>query len=382
MTSVIDNITKVSEYILSCRQMGISILPPDINEGESGFSVSGDAIRYGLSAIKSVGRSVVNEIIREREENGLFRTMEEFVGRMTNKEVNKRTLENFIKSGALDSLPGNRRQKLFVAPEMLEQKNKEKKMSMEGQMTMFDLVGEEDKQDFQITFPKVEEFDKEDLLAFEKETLGIYISGHPLEAYEKSWRANITAMATDFIVEEETEAAKVADGANVIIGGMITAKTVKTTRNNKMMAFVTLEDLAGTVEVIVFPKDYEKKRDLLAEDARIFVQGRASIGEDPVGKVICERIIPFDQLPRQLWLQFANKAAYTTLEPQVMECLRESEGADQVVLYLAEEKGKKILPANWNVSNSPELLEKLEHLLGEKNVKVVEKTIEKMGKMN
>ena len=165
--------------------MGISILPPDINEGESGFSVSGDAIRYGLSAIKSVGRSVVNEIIREREENGLFRTMEEFVGRMTNKEVNKRTLENFIKSGALDSLPGNRRQKLFVAPEMLEQKNKEKKMSMEGQMTMFDLVGEEDKQDFQITFPKVEEFDKEDLLAFEKETLGIYISGHPLEAYEK-----------------------------------------------------------------------------------------------------------------------------------------------------------------------------------------------------
>ena len=382
MTSVIDNITKVSEYILSCRQMGISILPPDINEGESGFSVSGDAIRYGLSAIKSVGRSVVNEIIREREENGLFRTMEEFVGRMTNKEVNKRTLENFIKSGALDSLPGNRRQKLFVAPEMLEQKNKEKKMSMEGQMTMFDLVGEEDKQDFQITFPEVEEFDKEDLLAFEKETLGIYISGHPLEAYEKSWRANITAMATDFIVEEETEAAKVADGANVIIGGMITAKTVKTTRNNKMMAFVTLEDLAGTVEVIVFPKDYEKKRDLLAEDARIFVQGRASIGEDPVGKVICERIIPFDQLPRQLWLQFANKAAYTTLEPQVMECLRESEGADQVVLYLAEEKGKKILPANWNVSSSPELLEKLEHLLGEKNVKVVEKTIEKMGKMN
>ena len=382
MTSVIDNITKVSEYILSCRQMGISILPPDINEGESGFSVSGDAIRYGLSAIKSVGRSVVNEIIREREENGLFHTMEEFVGRMTNKEVNKRTLENFIKSGALDSLPGNRRQKLFVAPEMLEQKNKEKKMSMEGQMTMFDLVGEEDKQDFQITFPKVEEFDKEDLLAFEKETLGIYISGHPLEAYEKSWRANITAMATDFIVEEETEAAKVADGANVIIGGMITAKTVKTTRNNKMMAFVTLEDLAGTVEVIVFPKDYEKKRDLLAEDARIFVQGRASIGEDPVGKVICERIIPFDQLPRQLWLQFANKAAYTTLEPQVMECLRESEGADQVVLYLAEEKGKKILPANWNVSSSPELLEKLEHLLGEKNVKVVEKTIEKMGKMN
>ena len=382
MTSVMDNITKVSEYILTCRQMGIEILSPDINEGESGFSVSGDSIRYGLSAIKSVGKSVVDVIIAEREANGPYATMEDFVGRLSNKEVNKRTLENFIKGGALDSLPGNRRQKLLIAPDILDQKNKERKSGMEGQMSLFDFAGEEDKESFQITLPDVEEFSKEDLLAFEKEILGIYISGHPMEAYESSWRANITAMATDFIVDEETEIAKVEDGSYVTIGGMITGKNVKTTKTNKMMAFVTVEDLVGSVEVLVFPRDYEKYKDQLIQDAKVFVQGRASIGDDPVGKVICERIVPFEKLPRQVWLQFEDKEAYEALEGRVMECLKESEGSDSVVIYLAKEKAKKVLPANWNVMSTPELVSALSEIVGEKNVKVVEKTIEKIRKMN
>ncbi|MEG7530545.1 MAG: DNA polymerase III subunit alpha [Hungatella sp.] len=382
MTSVMDNTTKISEYILTCRQMGMKILPPDINEGESGFSVSGDAIRYGLSAIKSVGKAVVEMIIAERENHGIFHTMEEFIGRMSNKEVNKRTLENFIKAGALDGLPGNRRQKLLVAPDMIDQKNKDKKNSMEGQISLFDIVGEEHKQDFQITFPKAEEFGKEDLLAFEKETLGIYVSGHPLEAYEGSWRANITAMATDFMVEEETERANVEDGSYVTIGGMITGKTVKTTKNNKMMAFVTLEDLVGSVEVVIFPRDYEKNRAWLIEDAKVFVQGRVSIGEDPVGKVICERLIPFEQIPKQLCIQFADMSAYREKEAQVIDCLKLSEGSDTVVIYLAAEKARKVLPANWNVNSSPELLNRLSTLVGEKNIKVMEKTIEKIRRMN
>jgi len=382
MTSVMDNISKVSEYILTCRQMGIEILSPDINEGESGFSVSGDSIRYGLSAIKSVGKSVVEVIIAEREANGPFVTLEDFVGRLSNKEVNKRTLENFIKAGALDTLPGNRRQKLLIAPDILDQKNKEKKTGMEGQMSLFDFAGEEDKESFQISMPNVEEFSKEDLLAFEKEILGIYISGHPMEAYEQSWRANITAMATDFIVDEETESAKVRDGAQVIIGGMITGKTVKTTKTNKMMAFVMVEDLVGSVEVLVFPRDYDKYREMLIPDAKVFIQGRASIGDDPVGKVICERVIPFEKLPRQVWIQFADKEAYTAQEAGVMDCLKMSEGSDSVIIYLAKEKAKKVLPANWNVSGGPELVAALSEIVGEKNVKVVEKTIEKIGKMN
>lgn len=382
LTSVMDNITKVSEYILSCRQMGIAILPPDINEGESGFSVSKGAIRYGLSAIKSVGRAVVELIIREREENGSFRDIEDFVDRMSNKEVNKRTLENFIKSGALDSLPGTRKQKLLVAPELLERRSKERKDTMEGQLSLFDFAGEEEKSKFQISFPDVGEFSKEDLLAFEKETLGIYLSGHPLQAYEATWRNNITAVSIDFMVDEETEKAAIPDGSYVTIGGMITGKTVKTTRNNKLMAFITLEDLAGSVEVIVFPKDYESKRELFVEDSKVFIQGRASIGDDPVGKLICERVIPFDEIPKELWLKFSDKDAYLAGEAQLFRDLKESEGRDSVIIYLEKERAKKVLPANWNVSASNELVATLAKKLGEKNVKLVEKKLEKIRKMN
>ena len=232
-------------------------MPPDINEGVSGFSVSGDAIRYGLSAIKSVGRSVVESIVSERTANGPFRTMDDFVERMGGKEVNRRTLENFIKAGALDSLPGNRRQKVMVAPDMLDQMSKDRKNTMEGQMSLFDLVSEEEKRNFQITFPDVEEFRKEELLAFEKETLGIYVSGHPLEAFESLWRSCVTAVSSDFVVDEGTERAKAEDNSRVTIGGIITGKVTKITRTNQMMAFITIEDLAGSVEVLVFPRDYE-----------------------------------------------------------------------------------------------------------------------------
>ncbi len=382
LTSVLDNVTKVSEYILSCRQMGISILPPDINEGESGFSVSGGSIRYGLSAIKSVGKSVVEQIVTEREQNGIFHDMEDFIDRMSNKEVNKRTLENFIKSGALDTLPGTRKQKLLTAPELLEHKAKERKNTMEGQMTLFDIAGEEEKSHFQITFPDVGEFIKEDLLAFEKETLGIYLSGHPMEAYETTWRNNITATTIDFIVDEETGIASVSDGSYVTIGGMITGKTVKTTRNNKMMAFLNLEDLAGSVEVIVFPKDYESKRELFVEDSKVFIQGRVSVGEDPMGKLICERVTPFTDLPKELWLKFPDKESYMAVEREILNDLKESEGDDSVIIYLEKERARKVLPANRNVNAGDGLLDALVKKLGEKNVKLIEKKLEKIGKMN
>jgi DNA polymerase III subunit alpha len=382
LTSVMDNVTKVSEYILNCRQMGIKILPPDINEGESGFSVSAGSIRYGLSAIKSVGRSVVELIVQEREQNGMFHDMEDFIDRMSNKEVNKRTLENFIKSGALDTLAGTRKQKLLIAPELLDQRAKERKNTMEGQMTLFDIAGEEEKTRFQITFPEVGEFLKEDILAFEKETLGIYLSGHPMEAYEETWRNNITAVTNDFIVDEEVGAAKVSDGSYVTIGGMITSKTVKTTRNNKMMAFITVEDLLGSVEVIVFPKDYESKRELFVEESIVFIQGRVSIGDDPVGKLVCERVTPFSVLPKELWLKFPDKDAYVGIERELLESLKDSEGNDSVIIYLEKERAKKVLPSNRNVNANEELLRHLVGKLGEKNVKVMEKKLEKIGKMN
>ncbi|HJB08693.1 MAG TPA: DNA polymerase III subunit alpha, partial [Candidatus Enterocloster faecavium] len=307
MTSVMDNVTKVSEYILTCRQvMNIPILPPDINEGESGFSVSDKAIRYGLSAIKSVGRSVVDVIVADREARGPFRSMEDFVDRMSNKEVNRRTLENFIKSGALDTLPGTRKQKMAVMPSMLEEKTREKKNSISGQMSLFDIAGEEDREAFQITFPPIGEYTKEELLAFEKETLGVYVSGHPMEDYEESWKKNATATSADFVVDEETEEAALKDGDRVVVGGMVAGKTVKTTRTNQLMAFVTLEDLVGSVEIVVFPRDYEANRNLFVEDSKLFVRGRVSIGDDPVGKLVCEQVVPFSEVPRELWIQFAD----------------------------------------------------------------------------
>ena len=375
MTSVMDNTSKVSEYIVTCRQMGIEILPPDINEGESGFSVSGDSIRYGLSAIKSVGRSVVDAIVKEREAGGFFLSLEDFVDRMSNKEVNRRTLESFIKSGALDTLPGSRRQKVMVAPDILDQKNREKKTGLAGQMSLFDFAGEEEKADYQISFPDVAEYDKEDLLAFEKETIGIYVSGHPMDAYAESWLRNITNKTTDFVVDEETDEAQVRDNASVIVGGMITAKTVKSTRNGKMMAFLTLEDMVGAVEVIIFPNIYESKRQYLQEDAKVYIQGRASVGDDPVGKVICEQIVPFEQIPRELWVKFADKEEFEARQADVLAVLKESEGSDSVIFYLEKERARKVLPSNWNVDANTSLLHNLSGKFSEKNIKLVEKAL-------
>lgn len=383
MSSVMENVSKFSEYILNCRRMmNIAVLPPDINEGESGFSVSDGGIRYGLSAIKSVGKPVVDAILEERAKNGKFRTMEDFINRMTQREVNRRTLENFIKSGALDSLPGTRRQKMAVGPALLENKARERKNAFEGQLSLFDIAGEEEKKEFEVVFPDVGEYAKEELLAFEKDILGVYISGHPLDDYEALWRKNITATAADFIVDEETEEAVVKDGIKAVIGGLVTGKTVKTTRTGQLMAFITLEDLMGSVEVIVFPRDYENNRDLLTEDEKLFIRGRVSLGDEPVGKLVCEQVIPFDAVSRQLWLQFEDMAGYQAAEAELMELLKSSEGNDQVIIYLKKERAKKMLPPNWNVMADAGLLNRLYCKVGEKNVKVVEMTLDKSWKMN
>ena len=377
LTSVIDNITKVSEYILTCRQMGIQILPPDINEGQSEFSVSGDAIRYGLSAIKSVGRSVVDSIIAERTKNGPYLSVDDFVERMSCKEVNKRTLENFIKSGALDSMPGNRRQKIKVAPGLLEQRNKERRNELEGQMSLFDFAAEEEKNQFRISLPDMEEYPREELLAFEKETLGIYISGHPMDSYLEVWKSKITAMTTDFMVDEDTGRAAVQDGSRATIGGMITGKVVKTTKTGQMMAFVTVEDMVGSVEVLVFPRDYESNRNMLNQDDKVFIQGRVSVGDDPVGKLICEQVIPFDVSRRELWLKFCDKGQYDELWPQVSGLLKDTEGDDTVIIYLERERAKKVLPSNWKICANGTILQTLNQILGERSVKLVEKGLKR-----
>jgi len=371
MTSVIDNPGKVSEYILTCRSMNISILPPDVNSGETGFSVSEGAIRYALTAIKGVGRPIIDGLVIERQERGPFTNLKDFVTRMADRDVNKRVIENFIKAGAFDSFTGTRKQLMSIYVQLMDRIQQDKKNNMAGQMTLFDIVGEEEKEDFDVKLPDVGEYTKETMLAFEKEVLGIYVSGHPLEEYEALWRKNISVTTMDFVLDEETQQTRVKDGENVIIGGMIADKKIKYTKNDKVMAFLTIEDLLGTVEVIVFPKDYEKNSAKLVEDNKVFISGRVSVEEDRDGKLVCEKITAFDEIPRKLWVKFPTKEIYDTRCGELFEVINDSEGKDQVVIYIEENKMIKNLPANRNVNANRDLTSRLSLLFGEDNIKIV-----------
>lgn len=377
MTSVQDHVTKVSEYIQTCRKMGILILPPDINEGESGFSVSDGQIRYGLSAIKSVGRPLIAAALKERQANGKFTSLKDFLTRMSSGELNKRAVENFIKAGAFDGMKGTRKQKMFSYIGMMDDINREKKESMAGQMSLFDLVSPEERREYETAMPDVGEYDKETLLGFEKEVLGVYISGHPLEEYEGRWRKNITATTADFLLEEETGETKVKDGESVTVGGMIVNKTIKYTRTNQTMAFLTIEDLLGTVEVVVFPRDYLKNQTLMQEEAKVFIRGRANVEEEKNGKVICEKVYAFDDAKQELWIQFLDKEQFASREEELYRLLADSDGEDAVVVYLSAEKAMKRLPPSRNIKIDAGLLESLSGYFGENNIKVVEKAIEK-----
>ena len=371
LTSVIDNPTKVSEYIMVCRNMNIQILPPDINEGEAGFSVSGNAIRHALTAIKNIGRPVIDAIVKERTEHGKFNSLKNFIERTAGLDVNKRAIEHFIKSGAFDSFGCTRRQLMSVYVQILDSIQNGKKGVMSGQMSLFDIVSEEEKAELEIKMPDVGEYDKELLLSFEKEVLGFYVSGHPMEEYEALWSKYITAKTTDFYLDEETHRTVVEDGSRATIGGMIMDKKIKYTKNDQIMAFLTVEDMVGSVEVIVFPKDYEKNSYKLTDENKVFIQGRVSVEEERDGKLISEKITTFDEIPRKVWLKFPNMDSYISQEKQLFDSIAQSDGNDTIVIYLEDSKQIKTLPPNRNIKADGEVLERLRGMLGENNVRVV-----------
>ncbi len=371
LTSVIDNSSKVSEYILSCKNMGISILPPDINQGESGFSVSGNSIRYALTAVKGVGRPVIEKIVNERRARGDYKNLEDFISRNSDGELNRRVIENLIKAGAFDSLGGTRKQFMSIYVQILDHIINDKKHSMAGQISLFDIVSEEQKEEFDIRLPQVGEYSKENMLAFEKEVLGIYVSGHPLEEYESLWKKNITNTTADFMVDEETGFMRAQDGAKATIGGLIAEKKIKYTKNEQVMAFLNVEDLVGNIEVIVFPKTYAKYGTILAEDSKVFLTGRISGEEERDGKLICEDVVAFEDIPRELWIQFATKEEYEKLAPELDAILAPSEGRDSVGIFIKEPRMMKKLPPNQNVRANKNLLDALKVNFGESNVKVM-----------
>ena len=371
MTSVIDNSGKVAEYIMVCRSMGIDILPPDINQGESGFSVNGNAIRYALTAIKSVGRPVIDAVVQERKARGPYTNLKDFITRMADKDVNKKAVENFIKAGAFDSLPGTRKQFMSAYVQIMEHIVKDKKNNMAGQLSLFDIADESQKEDFDVKLPDVGEYSKEMLLAFEKEVLGVYISGHPLEEQEELWRKGITNTTADFVINEEIGEPAVRDNMPAVIGGIIVDKKIKYTKNDKIMAFLQIEDLVGNAEVIVVPRDYEKNSDKLLEDNKVFVRGRVSLEEERDGKLICEKITAFDEIPRKLWIKFPSKEEYESRSKELLDLLAGSDGKDSVIIYIEEIKAMKKLPPNWNVNADEQLAKVLAEKFGKENVKIV-----------
>ena len=469
MTSVIDNPKKLSEYILTCRSMGIELLPPDINEGQSGFAVCDGKIRYALTAIKSIGKPVIDSIEGERRLRGHFTNLNDFITRMADREMNKRSIENFIKAGAMDSLGGTRKQFMSVYIQILDHIIKDRKSNLAGQISLFDIADDSQKEEFDIRMPEVGEYTKEMLLAFEKEVLGIYLSGHPLEEYQELWQSYITNTTNDFVLDEETGAVRAADQSIVVVGGMIADKTIKYTKKNQVMSFLNLEDLVGNVEIMVFPRDYEKYGSLLNEEAKIFVRGRVSAEEDKDGKVICEQIVSFEEaaqaqgapifrsgrrggfgggdrfagregegrtgerfagregegrtgqsgfrraegtwsgkemqnpagaeggsggahsgrgagkgtpgsggqdaqtpgrLPSGIWIQFPDAESYAVREKELLESIADSDGNDDVVIFLRDTKGIKVLPPNRRVNGDETLVRKLEELFGQGNVKI------------
>ena len=371
LTSVIDNSAKVSEYILSCKNMGIDILPPDINQGEIGFSVSGNSIRYALTAVKGVGRPVIEQIVAERRARGNYKNLEDFISRNAEGELNKRVIENLIKAGAFDNLGGTRKQFMSIYVQILDRIVNDKKHNMAGQMTLFDIVSEEDKADFDIRLPDVGEYSKENKLTFEKEVLGIYISGHPLEEYETLWKKNITNTTADFLVDEESGTMRAADGAKATIGGLISEKKIRYTKREEVMAILTMEDLVGSIEVIVFPNAYNKYGSLLAEDAKVLLSGRIQGEDERDGKLICESVTAFEDIPRELWVQFATKEEFESAYEEMLKIMETSEGKDKVIIYIREPRLMKKLPPNQNVSANKELLDALSARFGESNVKLV-----------
>ena len=434
MTSVIDNTKKVSEYIQTCRSMGITLLPPDINQGQSGFSVRGDSIRYALTAIKGVGRPAIDSIVKERRERGLFTNLQDFITRMADKDVNKRAVENFIKAGALDGLGGTRKQFMSVYVQIMDHIAKDKRNNLAGQISLFDIAEESQKEEFDIRMPDVGEYPAEMRLAFEKEVLGIYISGHPLQSDQALLEKHITNTTSDFALDEEEKKVRVADQASVIVGGMIADKNIKYTKNDKVMAFLNLEDLVGNVEVVVFPRDYEQYGSLLMEDARIFIRGRANVEEEKDGKIICEQIVSFAEarksgngpifrgrygrfggngfqgrgdsyggngsdggnvsygrensgqngqagreapvvsgrrtVPAGIWIQFSDAADYFAREQELLSAIADSDGNDDVVIYLKDSRSYKLLPPNRRVKADRELEELLGGKFGRENVKI------------
>lgn len=400
MSSVLDNNGKVAKYINVCKQMSVEILPPDINEGFAKFSISDGKIRYGLSGIKSVGAAVVDRVVEERQKNGKFKDLRDFLTRMPSKDTNKKTVEALILSGAFDGMGANRKQMIMALPAISEETARERKSRESGQMSLFDIMGDDFAASTRVPYPNVEEYPDTEKLSLEKSVLGVYISGHPLGKYVELLQKNCTAQSIDFAVDDEDDAEldesgtddvdrKLQDGALYIVGGIITDVSVKLTRKNQNMAYVTLEDLVGQIEIVVFPRDFEKHRDQLKVDNRVFVRGRADVGEKE-SKLILSDLMAFENVAngvvsfgsqknwdakktlshsnKQLWVLFDDMDDYVKNESEFISLLEEHKGNCPVYVQLKATRQAKNMGRGFCVDENSGILYSLQMEYGKDRV--------------
>ena len=293
ITSVMGNTDKVVEYIKECNALGIEVLKPDINKSFSKFSVEKNNIRFGLSAIKNVGNNIIDNIVSERE-NGDYKTLEDLVKRIN--DTNKRMIESLIKCGAFDSISENRRSLIMGYEELLDSISMDKKKNIKGQISLFDSFESFSDEKSSFKMKVLDEFDEKEKLALEKEVLGLYVSGHPLSEYEERLNKLVSIDNSKLNSLKEDEASYLGmDQKIVIMGGMVVGKTIKMTRNNDMMAFIEIEDLYGTIEVVVFPNVFRKYKNIINEDSILIIKGNLNIKEDENPKLIANEITQLNE---------------------------------------------------------------------------------------
>ncbi len=384
ISSIMGSSGTVSLYIRECKRLGIDILPPDVNESRDKFTVENGKIRFGLAAVKNVGTNVIAEIIKAREEKGKFVTFTDFCTKADQSVLNKRQIESLIKCGAFDSLRVRRSQLMEIYEKTIDAVINQRKRTLEGQFSLFDDAVSADMSLHNEEMPDIPEYNEKRLLAMEKEMVGVYLSGHPLSEYEKELERSATTNTSEIAeIKEADENTRLSDGSRVVIGGIIIKKQNKITKNNNMMAFVTLEDLYGTVEGIIFPKIYEGCKDILYEDNIVLIEGIIDASEEEAPKLICNKIrelkkeeqnIQDERNIRKLYLKVENTEHYKKVKKDLFSNICKHTGNDCVIIYNQQEKANMVLPMkNWVNIDNEELIKSLNALLGNNNVAIIQR---------
>lgn len=387
LNSIMGRDEKVAYYIGMAEELGIQVLPPNINESFSSFTVKDDKIRFGLAAIKNVGANVVGSIVKAREEKGKFESLVDFINKMDPSAINKRAVECLIKAGALDDFKVFRSKMLAVHEKLIDNISSDKRRNIDGQISLF---ASDELKNPEVNYPNIKEFNKRNLLAMEKEMTGLYITGHPLDDYAKSLKMQTTNEISKIFAAHETldetlelgmdeismfnSQDTLQDNDRVILGGILSGVTQKVTRNNSIMAFLKLEDLTGTIEVIVFPKTLDKVKDLCVTDNLVIIKGRLSMKEDELPKLICESIEPLEQVnTSKIYLRVDNIEAAREFSMRLKEILlKEYLGDTPIYIFESKEKQKFRVPRDRWVSLDSDVMGLLKGTLGEENVKIID----------